>query len=458
MDLPQRKIYTVSELTENIKSLVEKHYSSVWIHGEISNFKVAPSGHLYFSLKDENAQIRCAMFRIQSQFLKFKPHDGLSIIAWGRISVYPPRGDYQLLVDTMEPAGLGSMMLGLEQLKRKLEAEGLFAPSRKRPIPRFPSRVGLVTSPRGAAVRDMIRIIQRRSPGTHILISPTSVQGDRAPSEIVAALNRLCQVPDVDTIIIGRGGGSIEDLWAFNDEGVVRAVAECPIPIVSAVGHETDVTLTDFAADLRASTPSAAAELVVPDYRDLLELTNLLRDRLIRSMERDLDQRALALNELLQHLQDPRRMIRDRWQYVDELSERLITTVNRRLSTMRKELDVLRNRLRPEHLKRSLETKEHILEGLVTRLKQSAGGFLKERFVNVQSLASRMDVMSPLAVLARGYAIAIDPLTSHVIRQARQVEKGADVLLRLYQGKLVCRVLDRDLSDDLPVLRPWRSH
>ena len=280
MEFNERKILSVTELTEEIRKILEGTFPSVWVQGEISNFKRAPSGHAYFTLKDENSQLRSVMFKNQNRSLKFKLEDGLKILAWGRVNVYSPRGEYQLIVETMEPAGLGGLMLALEQLKAKLAAEGLFDVSRKRPLPRRPHNVGVVTSATGAAVRDIIRIIKRRSPGINILVSPTSVQGDKAPDEIVAALGRLTISGVPEVIIIGRGGGSIEDLWAFNDERVVRAIASCPVPIVSAVGHETDFTLSDLASDLRASTPSAAAELIAPDDEETWETISHMVARL----------------------------------------------------------------------------------------------------------------------------------------------------------------------------------
>ena len=270
MELPRPRILTVSELTEEIKGLLEGKYASVWVRGEVSNFRPAASGHFYFTLKDESSQIRAVMFKTQSRFLKFRPEDGMRLMAWGRISVYTQRGEYQIIVDTMEPEGFGSLMAAFEQLKNRLAAEGLFDPAKRRPLPRFPRTVGVVTSPKGAAIRDIIRTIGRRWPATGVLLSPTVVQGEHAPASIVEALERLCRAKDVAVVIVGRGGGSIEDLWAFNDERVVRAVAGCPIPVVSAVGHETDVTLTEFPVDVGASTPTAAAEIVVPDWRDLL--------------------------------------------------------------------------------------------------------------------------------------------------------------------------------------------
>lgn len=298
MEFNERKILSVTELTEEIRKILEGTFPSVWVQGEISNFKRAPSGHAYFTLKDENSQLRSVMFKNQNRSLKFKLEDGLKILAWGRVNVYSPRGEYQLIVETMEPAGLGGLMLALEQLKAKLSAEGLFDVSRKRPLPRRPHNVGVVTSATGAAVRDIIRIIKRRSPGINILVSPTSVQGDKAPDEIVAALGKLTISGVPEVIIIGRGGGSIEDLWAFNDERVVRAIASCPVPIVSAVGHETDFTLSDLASDLRASTPSAAAELIAPDDEETWETISHMVARLKNVMLNYLNRNVQNLDEL----------------------------------------------------------------------------------------------------------------------------------------------------------------
>ncbi|MEJ2717664.1 MAG: exodeoxyribonuclease VII large subunit, partial [Deltaproteobacteria bacterium] len=350
MELPERKIFTVTELTEQIKHLLEYEYPSVWVQGEISNFRSAPSGHYYFTLKDEHAQVRCVMFKPQNRFLKFRPESGLEVIAWGRLSVYSPRGEYQLILDTMEPRGIGSLMLAFEQLRDKLAAEGLFDEARKKKLPPFPKTVGLVTSRKGAAVRDMIRIATRRSPGIHILVSSTSVQGDRAPDEIVEALGRVTRADDVDVIIIGRGGGAIEDLWAFNDEKVVRAVAACPMPIVSAVGHETDFTLTDFAADVRASTPSSAAEIVVTDRRELQEGVLHLVARLRASVTSILDRYTRITGETVKRLYDPRRRIEERRQRLDELTTRLGLGIRRRLTVLRRETGATADRLRPEFL------------------------------------------------------------------------------------------------------------
>lgn len=451
MELPERKIYTVSELTEELRDLLEKEYPSLWIQGEISNFHAAPSGHFYFTLKDESSQIRCVMFRPQSRFLKFRPEQGLDILAWGRLSIYSPRGEYQLILDTMEPLGIGSLMLAFEQLKSKLAAEGLFAEERKKPLPRFPGTVGLVTSRRGAAVRDMIFIATRRFPGTNILLSSTSVQGDKAPDEIIAALDRLSSIEEVDVIIIGRGGGSIEDLWAFNDERVVRAVAACPKPIISAVGHETDFTLTDFVADIRASTPSAAAEIVVPDKHEIVERLLQLTTRLRSSVSHVLRRRSEIVNETIKRLYDPRRKILDRGQRLDDLTSRLTSAMRRRLVNLRHEsLDALK-RLRPEYPRRQIQPAREEVEALLHRLARSSKDALKEAQTAVETFASRLDGLSPLSVLARGYSITMRWDTSAVVSDARTVHSGERVRVRLHRGELECEVTRAREPEEDPI-------
>ncbi|MFH0824511.1 MAG: exodeoxyribonuclease VII large subunit [Pseudomonadota bacterium] len=440
VEIPERRIYTVSELTEEIKRGLEREYPSVWIQGEISNLHAAPSGHIYFTLKDQGAQIRCVMFKLQSRFLKFKPDQGLQIIAWGRLSLYVPRGEYQLILDTMEPKGLGSLMLAFEQLKAKLAAEGLFDHDRKRALPPFPKAIGLVTSRKGAAVRDMIRIAGRRFPGTDIVVGSTSVQGDKAPDEIVAALTGLQAEGSVDVIIIGRGGGSIEDLWAFNDERVVRAVAACTIPIVSAVGHETDFTLTDFASDLRASTPSAAAELVIPDRREIEARVGHLAGRLRSSMMRRLERAEAQLRETLRRLYDPRRKIEERRQRLDDLSVRLAAAMSRKLDKIRTDREALVRRLRPEHLRRTLYAARTEAETLSNRLTRTGGDMIREHRSALERLAGELDALSPLAVLSRGYSITTRADTGEVVTDAVSVQPDEAVNIRLRRGRLACRI------------------
>jgi exodeoxyribonuclease VII large subunit len=447
MELPERKIYTVSEFTERIREILEKEYPSVWIQGEISNFRSAPSGHLYFTLKDDAAQIRCVMFRLQGRFLKFRPEDGLNVIAWGRLSVYSLRGEYQLILDTMEPLGFGSLMLAFEQLKTKLAAEGLFDQSRKKPLPPFPKTIGLVTSPRGAVVQDMIRIIRHRGPWINIVVSPSSVQGDKAPYEITSAIRRLCETDDVDVIILGRGGGPIEDLWAFNDERVVRAVAGCRLPIVSAVGHETDVTLTDFAADLRAPTPSAAAQMLVSDKRDLESALEHLEARLRGCMTAVMDRFSSTVGELIRRLHDPLRQILEYRMRIDDLNIRLIKTMRRKLADIRKETDAVTARLKPEHVARIAGVKRDQFEALFRRLAAAARVSVRGAQHSLDNLAGQLDALSPLGILARGYSITVDSLSGTVVNDARKVETGQEVRVRLHCGELDCKIIRK--RDDI---------
>jgi exodeoxyribonuclease VII large subunit len=384
------------------------------------------------------------MFKIQSRFLKFKVEDGLDVIAWGRLSVYNLRGEYQLILDTMEPLGLGSLMLAFEQLKAKLAGEGLFDEGMKKQLPAFPKTVGLVTSPRGAAVKDMIRVIHRRYPGIHIVLSPTSVQGERAPDEIVAALDRLCSSGEPDVIIIGRGGGSVEDLWAFNDERVVRAVARCPIPIVGAVGHETDVTLTDFAADLRASTPSAAAEMVVPDRRELSDGLGHLLARLRNAMNFRLGKYTEAVTETVKRLYDPRRQIEDRRMRIDDLTIRLGNAMVRRTVTARRDTEVLTDRLRAEYVVRAVSEGKARCDELKGRMVRSMRNVLQASRNAAENLAAQLDSLSPLAVLERGYSITMRQDSGKVITDASSVTTGDDLRIRLYRGELSCRVTEMD--------------
>ena len=443
MELPSRKIYTVTELTEEIRSTLESGFSSVWIKGEISNYKKAPSGHSYFTLKDDSAQIRCVMFKLQGRFIKFRLEDGLQVLAWGRVSVYGPRGDYQFIIDTVEPAGLGSLMLSFEQLKMKLAAEGLFDETRKRVLPKFPRTVGVVTSATGAAVRDIIKIIHRRSPHINVLLSPTSVQGDRAPQEIVSALSRLCRIDEVDVIIVGRGGGSVEDLWAFNAEEVVREVALCVKPIISAVGHETDFTLTDFAADVRASTPSAAAELVAPDVFELALSAQSLFSRLKNSLYNSLERRSSALGEWYKRLYDPRRSIVLKRQLMDEMALRLRSAIRRDIERKTFDYDGLRKRLRIELPAQKLRACDEAVQAMSSRLSRVISHRLSETRSNLTSLVGRIDDLSPLKVLSRGYSITFRVDDGRTVMDSDSVDAGDSLRIRLARGELITEVTQR---------------
>lgn len=396
--MSERLAMTVRELTMYVKRLIEKdqRLAALWVSGEISNFKLHTSGHAYFTLKDETCQIRCVMFRSAAQRLRFRPDSGMQVLILGNVSVFDRDGVYQLYCEQMEPAGVGALHLQYEQLKQRLSAEGLFDAALKRPLPRLPRKVGLVTAPTGAAVRDMITVSRRRFPGVHLVLAPALVQGEEAPSSLIRALTLLARVPGIDVIIIGRGGGSLEDLWAFNSEELARAIRACPVPVVSAVGHETDFTIADFAADLRAPTPSAAAELAVPARTELLGQIDSLRVRLLTAARRLVERKRLRLRAMA-------------------------------------ERPVLR---RPEG--RLLQDRQR-LDELVRRLGQAAGKRLERLRLRLGALAGRLDALSPLAVLSRGYAIARDE-EGRVIKRAASAAPGQRLDILLHEGSLRCRV------------------
>ena len=447
MEYTERKILTVTELTEEIRKILEGGFSSVWVQGEISNYKRAPSGHSYFTLKDDNSQVKSVMFKGQSRFLKFKLEDGLKVLGWGRVSVYSPRGEYQLVVETLEPVGLGSLMLALEQLKAKLSAEGLFEVSRKKSLPRKPQTVGVVTSATGAAVRDIIRIIQRRSPGVNVVVSPTSVQGEKAPGEIIAALNRLVVSNLPDVIIIGRGGGSIEDLWAFNDETVVRSIAMCPMPIISAVGHETDFTLSDFAADVRASTPSAAAELVVPDDRETWDTVSHLFARLKNSMFNCLSRNVQTLDEITRTFLQPLRRIQDERLRLRDLSDRIKKNALRIVALARKDLEAMLVRLRPDILTRTHDVASDDLMQLNERLSRSIRLSLEDFRQRLSGLVAQLETLSPLKVMLRGYSITFKVEDGSLVNEAQAVSQGEEIRTLVSYGEIISVVTNTGKSN-----------
>ncbi len=394
---PSRRVYTVRELTAEVRAVLEDGFSAIWVEGEISNFKHHTSGHMYFTLKDAEAQIRAVMFRGNNRLLKFQPMDGQAVLVFGTVTVYERRGEYQIGVEFMEPKGVGALQLAFEQLKAKLGAEGLFDPARKRPLPRLPRKIGIITSPTGAVIRDMLTIIGRRFPGLAILIAPVQVQGETAAAEIAAAIGRMGRRADLDVLIVARGGGSLEDLWAFNEEVVARAIAASPLPVISAVGHETDVTIADFVADLRAPTPSAAAELVVAQ-----------RDELSQRVD-DLASRASgALTALVAARQERVRMLQ-------------------------RHLAVLSPVARVEHQAERLQNLRQRLLGWWDRSHM-------RREERVRLLAGKLDALSPLAILARGYAICFALPQRRILKSAAEAAAGSQVAVRLQQGELTCLV------------------
>ena len=403
IDLPlftvaTRKFLSVTELNELIKGTLEARLDSLWVQGEISNFRVPPSGHYYFTLKDDKSQICAVMFRRQGGGLRFLPENGLAVLCFGKVSLYSVRGDLQLYVDDMEPQGQGALYLAFEQLKKKLAAEGLFAQERKKPLPFLPATIGIVSSDGGAALHDMLRIIRDRYADRRVVIRPVRVQGEGAAKEIAEAITDLNCFAGVDAIIVGRGGGSLEDLWAFNEEIVARAIYASKIPIVSAVGHEIDFTIADFVADHRAPTPTAAAEFILPRKRDLLEQIQVLELQLLKEMEFKLETAKENLNALLKRLADPGRKLRENQQRLDELS-----------------IDLLRR--------------------FQERVRQSKNSLVE--------LAGRLSALSPLAVLERGYAIAHKLPEERIVKSAAALQAGDLIRVTFAEGQLFCRVEEK---------------
>jgi exodeoxyribonuclease VII large subunit len=439
---PVRRVLSVTELTIRVRDALEGEFFEVWVEGELSNCRVWNTGHLYFTLKDATSQLRGFMFRSALRYLKFKPTDGTRVIARGKLSVYEPKGEYQLVCEHLEPQGLGALQLAFDQLKKRLETEGLFDAARKRPLPTLPRKIGIVTSLDGAAIRDIIKVLRRRYANAHLIVRPARVQGEGAALEIARGLRAMGRVRGVDVVIVGRGGGSIEDLWAFNEEIVARAIAECPVPVISAVGHETDVTIADFVADVRAPTPSAAAELVVSRKDEFCGHIDRLRGRLhagARSRIQSLSRRVHVASSRPAFAGIPGRVAM-RGRHAAELTHALARLMRASIGS--------RNR-RVQHLERQLATfnAERRLARLRTRLVtvdgQLRGGAARRQdraLAQLRGIAGRLETLSPLAVLARGYAVVWNADKTLVIRDAATVGPGDAVTVTLARGELDCEV------------------
>jgi exodeoxyribonuclease VII large subunit len=431
---------SVSELTRRIKDTIELRFADVWVQGEITGLRIPSSGHLYFSLKDRDTQIKAVFFRASTRFLKFQPKDGLEVIARGRVSVYEPRGEYQIVLEYMEPVGLGALQLALIQLKEKLGKEGLFDEDRKKALPAYPKCVGVVTSPTGAAIRDILKVLKRRAPGVRVIISPASVQGENAPQEIARAILNLNEQAEADVIIVGRGGGSMEDLMAFNTETVARAIASSRIPTISAVGHEVDFTVADFVADHRAPTPSAAAEIVASSEEETRDKVGNLQGRLARSMGHSLRHAMARLSSEERALPDMLRTLQERGQRLDDSSARLVFSALRGLEREKGRAGNIIRALGHLSPARRLQAYTESFSGLSRRLR--TGTLLKvqsgrQRF---ESAAVRLAVLEPLAPLARGFAVAMKMPGEEILKDAAQVEPGDTVRLKLNRGGLDCKV------------------
>ena len=440
---PERRVWTVRALVAAVRTHIEREYTDAWVEGEISNFRAPDSGHLYFTLKDGNAQIRVVMFSSKARLLRFRPTDGMQIIARGRVTIYEDRGELQIAAEYLEPKGAGSLQVAFEQLKAKLEAEGLFAAERKKPIPALPVQIGIVTSPQAAALHDILNILQRRHHTVSVLIFPAQVQGDAAALEVATGLRYFNQSRAVEVIIVARGGGSAEDLAAFNNEGLARTIAASDIPVISAVGHETDFTICDFVADLRAPTPSAAAELVIRSRVEIENAAASLHERLMRAIERRLLEARHALAERAQHGAFARMMdlIRQRQQKVDDLTFRLERGERLRLEQTRRRLEAASAAVRHYDLRRVLGGIRAEIEALTAAMAAAMRNQLLLKKLRLERLGRALESLSPLAILERGYALVFDG-SGKLIKDAAVVNVGDEISARVARGELRATVND----------------
>jgi exodeoxyribonuclease VII large subunit len=437
----RRKVYSVSELNRDIKLHLESEFFDVWLAGEISNFKQPSSGHLYFTLKDDRAQIPAVMFRSARRFLKFHPADGMAVVARGRITVYEPRGAYQIQVEWMEPRGKGALQLAFEQLKEKLQKEGLFDAERKKALALLPQKIAIVTSPTGAAVRDICRILHSRFPNLEVVLYPAQVQGDLAAGEIAQGIRVLNRLGGFDAMIVGRGGGSLEDLWPFNEETVARAIAGSKIPVISAVGHEQDFTIADFVADVRAPTPSAAAEMVVARKEHFREHLDRLRLRAEQALQNRMSRMRNEVERMAGHqaFLAVRHFLQMAAQGLDEARYKADALIAKRLDGKRSRLESLVGRLEAFRLERQVQASMDKLRHLFSRMNASQKAHLALAHQKLTVCGARLQALSPLAVLGRGYSLAWDS-EGNLLRDVSQTSAGDKVRLSLHRGELDCRV------------------
>lgn len=443
----ESRVYSVSELNESIKEVLESEFFTLHVQGEISNYKRHTSGHWYFTLKDADSQLRAVFFRQWNRLLRFEPENGLEVRVRGRLSVYEPRGDYQIVVETVEPVGVGTLQLAFQQQVKRLSTEGLFDAARKRPLPSFPRCIGIVTSPVGAALRDMLQILQRRNPSINILIAPVRVQGNGAAGEIADAIRLLNKHAkktgnQLDVLIIGRGGGSMEDLWAFNEEQVARAIFASEIPIISAIGHESDYTIADFVADLRAPTPSAAAELVAAESSALIARIAVLNDKLRRAMIYYCMRRRHQLSSLTDSrgFTDTARLVLDLAARRRALEDRAATALNENFRRAKWRLLDVQRRLSATDFRAPILVNRTKLNALLQRLEHAWQRRVEREARKLAIAASKLDALSPLSVLGRGYALVKDE-SGRLVTRAAQLRPGQSVVVRFEDGETACRVV-----------------
>jgi exodeoxyribonuclease VII large subunit len=434
---PQRRVWTVRDLVSTVRTALEREYTDVWIGGEISNFRPADSGHLYFTLKDGEAQLRVVMFRMPARLLRFRPENGMEIVARGRVTVYEGRGELQLVAEYLEPKGAGALQLAFEQLKARLGAEGLFEQSRKKPLPMLPKCIGIVTSPRGAAIHDILNVMRRRHASARVLIFPAQVQGAAAASEVSSGIRYFNKTRSVDVVVIARGGGSLEDLAAFNDEGLARTIAASELPVISAIGHETDFTIADFVADLRAPTPSAAAEIVISARRQLEEQIGSLSRRLEHGIRYRLMLARQRFQELGEHRATMRvtDAIRRREQRLDDLSGRLLAAEREKLQGYRRRLELAAVRVRHHDLRLVFRGMRRDLDALAARMPRAMASVAFSRRARWQQLAARLEALSPLRILERGYAVVFDS-EGRLFTDPANVSAGDALRVRVARGEV----------------------
>lgn len=441
MSFQEADIFTVSRLNNTVKELLEESFTSIWVEGEISNFAAPSSGHWYFSMKDANAQVRCAMFRGNQRRLGFVPKDGLHVLIKARVSLYPNRGEYQLIAEHMEERGEGRLQRAFELLKKKLEAAGLFAEEHKKSFPLFPTTIGVITSPTGAAIRDILNVLKRRFPSALVIIYPTLVQGDTAAPAIVKAIETANRRKECDVIILARGGGSLEDLWPFNEEMVAQAIFKSELPIISGVGHEVDFTIADFVADMRAPTPSAAAELITPDRAELLQNLQQQQQQLIRMMRTKLHHSNQHITWIEKHLQQqhPKRRLAEQMQRLDFCEMTLVQLQNQLLAKLSGRVNTIDAQLQKHN-------PLHYIHQTHSRLllnQQQFNATIQKNIAHRKTLlanaAATLDALSPLATLQRGYAIATTQ-DKKVLRNTSNLKVGDDIQVRLMEGSLACQI------------------
>ncbi len=448
MTSPTRDIFTVSRLNREARELLETGLARLWVEGEISNLARPASGHLYFTLKDARAQVSCALFRNRALRLRFSPENGAQVLVRAQVSLYEARGNYQLIVDQMEEAGDGALRRAFEALKTKLYNEGLFDEAAKQALPGLPHCIGVITSPSGAAIRDVLTVLKRRFPGLPVVVYPTRVQGEGAAEDIVSALRTADARGECDVLLLTRGGGSLEDLWPFNEEKVARAVAACTRPVVSAVGHEVDVVITDFVADARAATPSAAAELLSPDRRELTarlrQLATRLRQQLVQRLQRRHEQFGWLMRRLYQH--HPGRRLEQQAQRLDELEQRLERSLRQQLAQRHARLETASARCRQHHPGRLLDTLKARNLALARRLEYCINIQVSKYREKLAILARALETVSPLATLQRGYSITLAGKNGVIITDSRQLETGDKLETRLASGRIISTVTDTESS------------